>query len=232
MSSEQPDFAGPLEARLYRMAEIHCARGNIGLRAFGAAAMNDAEFVPDLTRRRSPTLATSDAMLAGIGAAPVRPFFETEVDAFLDETGTKRSVLGRGATNNPSLVTQIEDGMSPTLGTVHKVRSWMAKQTNPAHSRAIRRRVGSPPVLLADTPLRGPRPSSKECTRPPLAEFDDDDEAYIDTEEAAAFVGLAASTLARYRWTGCGPIFYRMTERLVRYRRHDLAVWDAERRRR
>ena len=146
MRTDKADFAGPLEARLYGMAEAYCDRLSIGLRAFGAVVMNDAEFVPSLRRGRSPTLVTVDAALAGMEAAPAGPAFDAELEAFLAETGIKRSVLGRGATRNPSLVTQIEDGMSPTLGTVRKVFTWMAAQATPEEARAIRRRVGPLPV--------------------------------------------------------------------------------------
>ena len=46
----------------------------------------------------------------------------------------------------------------------------------------------------------------------------------------ATLLGLAPSTLERYRSVGGGPVFCRLTERLVRYRREDLAAWEAEHR--
>ena len=163
---------------------------------------------------------------------PAGPAFEAELEAFLAVTGTKRSVLGSGAVNNPSLVTQLEDGVSPTLRTVAKVRAWMAKHANPAEARAIRRRMGPMPEFLPDKPRR-----SSEAPAAPLlprihgqqGSGDRDDEPFIDTEEAAVSVGLVASTLARYRSTGGDPPFYRFPERLVRYRREHLAEWEAAR---
>ena len=170
--------------------------------------------------------------------APVGPFFDREIDAFLAVTGTKRSVLGSGATKNPSFVAHIEDGMSPTLRTVGKVRTWMAKHASPSEARAIRRRTGRLPDFLSDTRRRRPRRSSGTPTAALPARTDGgqgpggwDDLPYIDTDEAADFVGLAPATLQRYRSTGESPVFYRLTERLVRYRHEDLVKWEAARRR-
>ncbi len=53
---------------------------------------------------------------------------------------------------------------------------------------------------------------------------------YLTTVEAARYVGLSHRTLKRYRVTGEGPVFHRFGGR-VRYRRDDLDVWAAERRR-
>lgn len=238
MQGQKPNFAGPLEARLFRTAEEWCARRGLGLRALGAAATGDAELVPDLAGGRSPTLETVDAVLAHMDMAPVGPFFDSEVNAFLAVTGTKRSVLGSGATNNPSFVAHLQDGMSPTLRTMGKVRGWMAKHASPAEAREIRRRPGPMPDFLSDArqppPRRSPGtpaaslPARSDCGR---GRGDWDDLPYMDTEEAAAFVGLAAATLQRYRSTGEGPVFYRLTERLVRYRHEDLVEWEAGRRR-
>ena len=238
MQDRKPNFAGPLEARLHATVEEYCTRRGLGLRAFGAAATGDAELVPELAGGRSPTLETVEAVLAEMGGPLASPAFDAEVKAFLEVTGTKRSVLGRGATNNPSFVAHLEDGMSPTLRTVGKVRAWIAAHASPAEARAIRCRTGPMPKFLSDKPRRRPRRSSDAPAVPLLARINDgqepgdrDDEPFIDTEEAAALVGLAASTLQRYRSTGGGPVFYRFPERLVRYRRADLAEWEAARRR-
>ena len=239
MEAERPDFAGPLEARLYGMAEDHCARKDVGLRAFGAATVEDAEFFPDLARKkRSPTLRTVDTVLKELGEAPVGPFFETEVDAFLEVTGTKVSVLGRGATKNPSFVAHVKAGTSPKLRTVSMVRAWMAKDMSRAHAREIRRRAGPVPGFLSEAHRRRSRgssgtPAAALAARAAGAQGSDgwDDLPFIDTKEAAAFVGLAASTLARYRSTGNGPVFFRFPERIVRYRHRHLVEWEAARRR-
>ena len=54
---------------------------------------------------------------------------------------------------------------------------------------------------------------------------------YLKTSEAAAWLGLSAKTLARYRSAGKGPVFYLIGERAVRYLREDLRVWLKKRRR-
>ena len=57
-----------------------------------------------------------------------------------------------------------------------------------------------------------------------------DERMYLTTVEAARYIGLSHRTLKRYRKTGDGPVFHRFGGR-VRYRRDDLDVWAAERRR-
>ena len=186
MQARKPIFAGPLEARLHATADEYCARRGFGLRAFGAAAAGDAEFVPSLARGRSPTLETVDAVLAAMDMAPAGPAFHAEVEAFLAVTGTKRSVLGRGATNNPSFVAHLEQGTSPTLRTVHKVRAWMAAHARPAEARAIRRLAGPMPEFLSDAPRRRSHGSSGASIRPNKSAGvngrpEDDGALYFDT---------------------------------------------------
>lgn len=234
VEAEKPEFAGPLEARLHAIIVEHCARRTLGLRAFGATVTGDAEFVPSLARGRSPTLRTVDAVLAGMDMPPAGPVFEAEVDAFLAVTGTRVSVLGRSATHNPSFVAHLKDGASPELRTVHKVRSWMAANTSPTPAREIRRRTGPMPEPLSDVPRR--RRFSRQhapiaITGGGQSTGDGDGPFFMDTKEAAALVGLAAATLERYRSVGGGPVYYRLPERIVRYRREDLAKWQAGRRR-
>lgn len=55
---------------------------------------------------------------------------------------------------------------------------------------------------------------------------------HLRTPEAAAYVGLTASTLAKLRQTGNGPIYSTAGPRIVVYRIEDLDAWlDASRRR-
>lgn len=51
------------------------------------------------------------------------------------------------------------------------------------------------------------------------------DEALLTTEEAAALLGMGASTLRAWRAEGLGPRFYRVGPRLKRYRRADVLAW-------
>ena len=57
-----------------------------------------------------------------------------------------------------------------------------------------------------------------------------EDTHFLDTQQAARFLGLSAKTLARYRVTGDGPVFHRFGNR-IRYRREDLEAWAETRRR-
>jgi predicted DNA-binding transcriptional regulator AlpA len=47
----------------------------------------------------------------------------------------------------------------------------------------------------------------------------------LNTQQAAAYLGIGASTLERYRCTGGGPVFMRVGDRAVRYRLVDLNAW-------
>ena len=51
---------------------------------------------------------------------------------------------------------------------------------------------------------------------------------FIDTRQAAAWLGLSHRTLEGYRVSGGGPAFHRFGNR-VRYRRADLDAWAAKR---
>ena len=51
-----------------------------------------------------------------------------------------------------------------------------------------------------------------------------EDTNFLDTQQAARFLGLSAKTLARYRVTGDGPVFHRFGNR-IRYRRAALDAW-------
>ena len=236
MDANNDCFVGPLEARLHGIIEEYCARERLSRRAFGAAVMDDAEFAPDLAGGRSPKLTTVDRVLAGMGMPPVGPAFKEEVEAFLAVTGTKVSVLGRAATNNPSFVPHLRDGASPQLRTVHRVRSWMTAEAHPDEARDIRRLTGPMPEPLSDAPRRRRCRSSRPRPPPPIANNGDgqpagdgDGPLFLDTKEAAALVGLAPATLERYRAVGGGPAYCLLPERMVRYRREDLAEWEAGR---
>ena len=52
---------------------------------------------------------------------------------------------------------------------------------------------------------------------------------YLDTREAAAWLGLSPKTLERYRVSGEGPEFQRFGSR-VRYLLTDLEAWASARR--
>ena len=55
-------------------------------------------------------------------------------------------------------------------------------------------------------------------------------EVYMDSTQAAEFLGLSPGTLARYRVDGVGPVYYRIGNR-IRYKLSDLVEWREARRR-
>ena len=53
---------------------------------------------------------------------------------------------------------------------------------------------------------------------------------WLTPAAAATYLGLAISTLARWRSTGGGPLFHRPSPRIVRYGKADLDQWMGRRR--
>ena len=199
---------------------------------FGAAVYRDRGFVASLRDGRSPRLRTVDRALAVMGEPPAGPAFLREVDAFLSVTGVKRSLLGREATGNPTFVAQLLGGVSPKLTTVEAVRAAMKSHASTAERREVRARAGAMPAILTGAPLPSPerlvRPEDRDpCPDRPVRRRTD--RVHVDTREAAERLGLAPSTLARYRITGAGPWYYRFGG-CVRYTETDLEVWAAGRR--
>jgi predicted DNA-binding transcriptional regulator AlpA len=53
----------------------------------------------------------------------------------------------------------------------------------------------------------------------------------LRTPQAAAYVGLAASTLEKFRLSGKGPVYEKAGPKIVVYRVEDLDAWLTARRR-
>ena len=232
MSIPNSDPGGVLDARFLRAIEVWCARKGMSAGAFGAAVYRDRDFVASLRDGRRPCLRTVDRALAVMGEPPAGPAFLGEVDAFLAVTGVKRSLLGQEATGNPSFVAQLLGGVSPKLATVEAVRASMKSHASPAEWREIRARAGAMPAILTGAPLPSPEPPARCEDRDPGPEQPVglcEDQPYMNTREAAALLGLSPSTLARYRITGEGPGYCKLVG-CVRYRRHDVEAWAADRR--
>ena len=49
--------------------------------------------------------------------------------------------------------------------------------------------------------------------------------ALIDEKEAGAFLGLSDRAMQKFRQTGGGPRYVRISSRCLRYRRIDLQTW-------
>ena len=208
-------------------------------RRFGAEVLGDPNFVSSQARGRSVRLATADRVLARMGLAPLGPGFRREVEGFLEATGVKASVLGQEAVGNRSLVGRLRRGASPTLGTVDRVRAWMA-----AHAGAEETGAMGAGTERDDNVFRAARPGSSAAPLPSAgAGINLEEEGgrgmngmngngtkYLSTREAAAWLGLSPRTLDRYRVSGEGPAFHRFGTR-VRYLAADLDGWAAARRR-
>jgi predicted DNA-binding transcriptional regulator AlpA len=54
----------------------------------------------------------------------------------------------------------------------------------------------------------------------------------LRSSDAAAYVGMSASTLAKMRMRGDGPPYIKSGRRIVVYLKHDLDVWLSRQRRR
>ena len=50
----------------------------------------------------------------------------------------------------------------------------------------------------------------------------------LTEDEAGRYLGFSGRTLQKWRWTGRGPSFVRISPRCVRYRRRDLDAWVEE----
>ena len=221
--------AGSPAARFRQAVEAWCARNGVSAGALGAAALSDRDFVPSLLGGRNPRLGTVDRVLNLMGEPPATQAFLGEVEAFLSVTGIKRSLMGSGATGNPSFVAQLRNGLSPTLATVAAVRAWMASHASAEEWQQIRARTGEMPRFMTAAPLPPPGPPARSRAngsegQPPRG----GNPVFMDTREAAALLGLSRRTLDTYRCTGAGPRYYRLGGS-VRYRETDLAAWDAGR---
>jgi DNA transposition AAA+ family ATPase len=57
------------------------------------------------------------------------------IDDFLSTSGMTQTALGERALNDPAFVTRFRDGADPRLGTVERLRRFMAEYTPPANPK-------------------------------------------------------------------------------------------------
>ena len=77
--------------------------------------------------------------------------------------------------------------------------------------------------------MRRSQPMKMKEIKEPNGPEGPEEPVYLDTREAAAFLGLSPRTLDRYRVTGEGPEFFRFGTR-IRYLKSDVAAWASIRR--
>ena len=199
--------------------EAHIAREQLSHCALGSAAPGDASFPGRLGRGSDVRLGTADKVLACMNPETIGPRFVRRVEALLKVTGIEPHVLGREALGDSGLVLRLENGRSPTLGTVDNVSNWMADRTSPAELEAVRVAVedGTPAV-----PVDAAAYEEREMT---------DNTGFMKTEQIADHLGLSPRTLESYRSRGGGPAFY-VFGSVVRYLLSDVLEWASKRRRR
>jgi sulfate adenylyltransferase subunit 2 len=68
--------------------------------------------------------------------------FLTEIEGFLTKTNLDPSNLGKQALGDPSFVSDLRKGRSPSTRTIEKVRAWLRTQETPANAPANQRSEG------------------------------------------------------------------------------------------
>ena len=191
--------------------EACIARERLSRCAIGTAALGDAAYLGRLGRRSDMRLGTADKVLACMNLETIGPRFVRRVEALMKVTGIEPHVLGEEALGDPGLVLRLENGRSPTLGTVDKA--------SPARLEAARAAIedGTPAV-----PVYAAANEEREMN---------DNTGFMKTEQVAAHLGLSPRTLESYRSRGGGPAFY-VFGSVVRYLLSDVLKWASKRRRR
>ena len=215
----------PLVERLRRLVALWRARRGMSARRFGMEALGDPGFVGSLARGRSLRLHTADRVLTFMGYPLLEPLLRAELETYLSVSGTKASILGEEAVGNPSFVGRLRRGASPYLETFDRVRDWMAANATEEELRSLCERLAN----VAD-PFNGTWDATQVTTEKcGIEKGPRKDGNYLDTREAAAWLGLSPKTLERYRVSGEGPDFFHIGSR-VRYLLENLEEWASARR--
>ena len=215
-----------LDIELQRVVAAWLERSGMSAERLGELALEDAGFVAELNRGRSPQLDAVDRLLGFMDIAPIGPRFRQEIEAFLIVTHTRPTVLGTRAIGKSSFVWELRSGTSPTLESTYRVRTWMHGSANELDRTAIA-------WLLANDAPAPPYGLSAV-----FASWTDDDRGlgtldertFLTVREAATLLGLTPRTLDGYRVTGDGPAFHRFGSRVL-YARFDVEAWVKAKRR-
>ena len=127
MTTLDPHTQMSLDDRLRRAVAAWRIRHGMSARRFGVEALGDPDFVFAQERGRSVRLATADRVLVFMGRPPLGTAFRSQVEAFLEVTGTKVRCWQR-ATRQTVLCWDGHSGGGRRRGskTVDRVRAWMA----------------------------------------------------------------------------------------------------------
>ena len=113
---------------------------------FGRKAVNHGGFVASLRKGAIPKMDIADRALRFMGEPMIGPAFRAEIATFLVVTGTRGSTLGHRALENPNFVRRLNEGGSPRLDTVQKVRAWMRETASFGERAEIARAIADPDV--------------------------------------------------------------------------------------
>ena len=214
-----------LDDLIREAVDAHLKRSGTSGRRFGRDALGDPGFAASLRRGRRVGLKSADRVLEAMGAAPLGSAFRREVEAFLTHSRTKPYVFGEQAAGDPSFVELLRRGVLFRLVTVDRVRAWMGAQADAACRAEMDRAVAGTPLLERGD---GDRSDTQDFvdTRGETT-MNDGESPHLSARQAAAWLGVSARTLHRFRERGGGPDHYRFGHRFL-YRMEDLKRWAAE----
>ena len=215
-----------LDQRLRQTIHGYLESQSISGRRFGKEALGDPGFVASLKHGRRLMLNTADRLLKHMGLEPIGPAFEREVDIFLDAGCAKAYMLGEQAANDANFVARLRDEDSSFyLETVEKVHVWMWARAGKAAAAAMGEAISDAP-FLKEIDVQAAKYAGQEAGRGGSRE---DDDCFLNCDEAAAYLGLSVRTLERYRENDTGPSYHRFGQRVL-YTKPDLRKWAAKRR--
>jgi len=231
-------FVTDLMADMRSKVAAYLARTGMPEEEFGKLALGRPDFVERLGVQRSMTLNTADRLLRFMGEAPIGPAFRREVEAFLEVTGIRPARFGVDASGEPSFVDVIRSRGTTRLRRVDLVRAHMRRTADTAQRTVITGMIeegGQCSSVVAASPMPQRESKSREVSRASDADTDADGpqehhrREFLDTNEAAALLGLSGGTLSRYRQKGTGPAYHRFGRKIV-YAYTDLLSWALTRR--
>lgn len=228
-----------LEDNVVNLVMAFLDRSHLNDGQFGRKAVGNGGFVAGLRKGATLKMNTADRALRFMGEPMIGPAFRAEVATFLVVTGTRGSTLGHLALGNPVFVQRLNEGGSPRLGSVQKVRAWMRETASFGERAEIAKAIADPGV---PDPALNPDPGALNALAEGKPRADAGSEGLAETlaraieekilltpTEAGAFLNLAPFTLGRYRAAGDGPAYCRLGSH-VRYFRADLLAWAWARR--